>query len=155
MRCTARRKNKCKNAGRFSGPRFLCKHGLPERHVKDHHRQKTGHDAERANMRMLAKLRFRDQLLDDDVQHRARRKGQKPRHERRDLPGDQYDQNAEHRLDDAGQAAVSKSPPAAQPLLPERERYGGALGKVLDADAELDQCYKLETKILYLQRLIH
>lgn len=110
-----------------------------ERHVQHHHHEETRHHAERPRVRVLPEMGFRDQFLDHNVQHRARRRAEQPGHERRQLRCREHDQHAEHRLHDAGQCAVGKRPPARQPFLPERQRDCRALGEVLDADAERER----------------
>ena len=85
---------------------------------------------------MLAEMCLGNEFLDHNVQHRACRGGQQPRHERRQRGRAQHDQNAEDRLDDAGQRTVNERACAAQTLLMERERDCGSFRKVLNADAD-------------------
>jgi len=67
---------------------------LSQRHVEDHHDEKARREAHRT----AALMRERDQLRDHDVEHRPRRKAQKPRQQRRDA-GKQRRKHAEQRLD--------------------------------------------------------
>ena len=55
---------------------------LAQRDIQDHHDKKTCQNAQRANMRMLSKMRFRTQFLYDNLDHRACRKGEQPGHNR-------------------------------------------------------------------------
>ena len=50
--------------------------------------------------------------------------------------GHQHHQDAEHRLHAAGQHPAQECPAPGLALLPQRQGNGGALGEVLDADAQ-------------------
>ena len=81
-------------------------------------------------------MRFRDQLLDDDIQHCTGGGGQQPRH-RGQLRGDEDDRNAEKRFYDAAQCAVDKVSSGSG--LPDAAAARGAFGEVLYADAERER----------------
>ena len=57
---------------------------------------------------MLTEMCLGNQLLDHNVQHRACRSGQQPRHERCQRGRAQHDKHAENRLNDAGQRTVNE-----------------------------------------------
>ena len=85
-------------------------------------------------------MRLRDQLFDDDIDHRPRRKGEHPRHDARHRPRDEHGEDACDRLHDAGQGAHEKRLPLPRAVRAEREGDRGALRKVLQrhADGERD-----------------
>ncbi len=62
---------------------------LSQRHVEYHHDQKPAHDAEGADVAVLAQMRLRNELLDDDIHHGARGKREHPGHIWRDKRGEQ------------------------------------------------------------------
>ena len=65
--------------------------------VKRHHHEKASDEGERARVAVFGEMGGRDQFLHDDVDHGARREGQKPGHRGRD-GGDDADALADARV---------------------------------------------------------
>lgn len=112
--------------------------GLSKGHVQDHHDQEAGHDAEGAPMGLMvvAKVGLWNELLHHHIEHSSGGKGEQPGHQWLDGPRGQDGEQGGNGLYDAGGGAHQKGPGAAHAGLPQGEGDGGALGKVLDPDAQ-------------------
>ena len=66
----------------LQSPSFFTFLTLAQGDIQDHHDKKTRYDAQCTDMRMLSKMRFRNQFLYDNIDHRACRKGEQPGHNR-------------------------------------------------------------------------
>ena len=102
---------------------------LSKRDVEQHHQREAKRCADGSNVAVRAGLRFRNQLLHDDVDHGACGKREDIRQDRRDECGQQDGRDRTDRLDDAGCGAVQKCPAPGKPARHERRGYNGASGK--------------------------
>ena len=85
---------------------------------------------------MAARGGLGNQLLNDDVEHRARRKRQRHRQNRREPSGQQHRHNRRSRLDRARERAHGKRPEPAHALAAQRQGDDRALREVLNRDAQ-------------------
>lgn len=107
---------------------------LTQGHIQHHHNKEARHNAQRAHIGVLAQMGLRDELLHHHIHHGAGGKCQQPRHHRRNTARHKNGQDAENRLDHAGEAPAEERLEASHPLLPQRQGYGGPLREVLNTD---------------------
>jgi len=111
----------------------------PERVVERHHDRESADEAYRGHVRCSAADGLRNQFLDDDIQHRTRRRGHPVGEERRRCEHKGCADDAGCRFDHRRELSPEECPSTRHAALSKRKGDGQAFGDVLQANADRER----------------